>query len=53
MINNSEFYLEIIRIEIEKLEEEKFTGNIEFQMNFKEGSIANCNITFRKSIKKQ
>ena len=47
----NEFYLDVIRREVSKLEEGKFTGNIEFQLNFKEGIIANTNVTLKKSVK--
>ncbi len=45
------WYVEFIKRELGKLEESKFTGNVEFQVNFKEGGIANCNVVLRKSIK--
>jgi hypothetical protein len=51
MNGNIEFYLEAIRVELEKLFEGKFTGNMEFKVNFKEGSIANMNIGLNRSIK--
>lgn len=49
---NTNWYIESLMHELEKLEVNKFTGNIEFQFNFKEGSCANCNINLKKSIKK-
>lgn len=50
---NTEFYLMTISREIEKLEYGKFTGNVEFQLNFKDGVIANENVTLRKSVKRE
>ena len=52
MSENNVFYVEAVRKEIEKLEAGKFTGNVEFQFNFKEGNCANQNITLRKSLKR-
>jgi len=51
MSNDLEFYLEAIRIELEKLKDGKFTGNTEFKVNFKEGFICNVNIGLNRSIK--
>lgn len=45
------WYLEFIRRELEKLEQGKFTGNVGFKVNFKEGGIANMNIELNKSVK--
>lgn len=44
-------YEEAIKRELEELIEARFTGNIEFRVNFKEGSIANVNFGLNKSIK--
>jgi len=52
MSDNLKFYLDTIQRELERLEQGKFTGNVEFQCNFKDGVIANQNITLRKSVKK-
>ena len=49
---NTKWYIDAVEHEVEKLENNKFTGNIEFKLNFKEGSCANCNISLNKSIKK-
>ena len=49
---NNEFYLEAVKREIEKLEQGRFTGNIEFRPNFKDGFVANMNIGLNKSLKK-
>lgn len=46
-----QWYLEIITHEIEKAMNGKLTGNINFQINFKEGGICNMNINLGKSIK--
>jgi len=52
MKNNIDWYINVaIRHEIESLDD-KFTGNIEFRLNFKNGSIANMNCTKNKSIVK-
>lgn len=45
-----EEYIQTIRHEIEQLSP-NFTGNIEFRLNFKEGNIANLNISKAKSVK--
>ncbi len=53
MSENLEWYLnEVIKAELTKLKEGRFTGNIEFRVNYKEGSIANCNVGLNKSIRK-
>ena len=52
MNSNNEYYLDAVRRELEKLEQGKFTGNIEFRPNFKEGSVANMNVSLNKSVKK-
>ncbi|MCK9370590.1 hypothetical protein M0R04_11830 [Candidatus Dojkabacteria bacterium] len=52
MNESTKFYLETIQRELERLEQGKFTGNVEFQCNFKDGSIANLNVTLRRSIKR-
>ena len=51
-MDNSTWYVEAIHREIDLLNEGRFTGNIVFQVNFKEGSIANCNISLNKSLRK-
>ncbi len=48
---NTQFYLEFMAKEIEKLREGRFTGNIDFKVNWKEGSIANMNIGLNKSVR--
>ena len=40
-----------MRRELEKLEQGKFTGNIEFKVNFKEGGVANLNCILNRSIR--
>jgi hypothetical protein len=50
-MSNIEFYLEAIRNELDKLKEGKFTGNTQFQVNFKEGMICNMNCGLNRSIK--
>ncbi|GAG01521.1 unnamed protein product, partial [marine sediment metagenome] len=46
------WYLDFIKREIEKLKEGRFTGNINFQVNWKEGSVANLNIGLNKSVRR-
>ena len=47
-----QWYLDFIKEELELHQQVKFTGNVEFQVNFKEGSIANLNCGQKKSIRK-
>lgn len=42
----------VIKHELEQLVESKFTGNIEFKVNMKDGGIANCNCSLNRSVKK-
>jgi len=51
MIDNLTWYLDAIKHELEKLNP-SFTGNISFQLNYKEGIIGNMNIEMGKSVKK-
>ena len=46
-----EWYLWFVREELQKLKENRFTGNIEYRFNIKAGSIANMNNHLHKSIK--
>ena len=48
--DNIQKYIGMIEHEIGKLAD-RFTGNIVFQFNFKEGSVANSNIEKKTSIK--
>ena len=43
-------YLDFIKHEIGKIDE-RFTGSIDFQMNFRDGGISNMNCTLKKSVK--
>ncbi len=53
MNENLEWYLDrVVKAELIKLSEGRFTGNIEFRVNWKEGQIANCNVSLNKSIRK-
>ncbi len=45
------WYLDFIQHELEKLEGGRFTGNIEFKVNLKEGGIANLNCVLNRSVK--
>ncbi len=49
--SKTEEYVDAIKHELETLEETRFTGNRTFQLNFKEGSVANLNVGSHKSIK--
>lgn len=51
-MKNIEWYLEAIKHELEELEKGKFTGNMEFKVNFKDGEIANMNIGLNRSLKR-
>lgn len=46
-----EAYLIAFRRDLEVLRNSKYTGNIEFKINLKEGGIANVNCARNKSIK--
>lgn len=46
-----QLYYDAIHREIEELLASKFIGNVEIQINFKEGSIGNVNFGLHKSIK--
>jgi len=46
-----EAYLIAFRRDLETLRNNRFTGNIEFKINLKEGGIANVNCGRNKSIK--
>ena len=52
MNDNVKWYIEAITHELERLLDTRFTGNIEFRVNFKDVSIANQNITLSKSVKR-
>jgi hypothetical protein len=47
----TEKYLEKIADEIKLCEKERFTGNINFQINLKEGKIGNMNEGVNQSFK--
>jgi len=44
-------YLDYIKKELDYCSGSKFTGNMEFKVNFKEGGIANMNISVNQSVK--
>ena len=44
-------YMESIEYELRRLMSNRFNGNIEFKLNFKDGNIANMNVGMHKSIK--
>lgn len=46
-----QWYLEIIKGELEKLKAGNFTGNIQFKVNMKQGGICNIDIGLNKSVK--
>ena len=45
------YYLSFIEDELKELKDNRFTGNIEYRINLKNGSIANMNNGLHKSIK--
>ena len=47
-----EWYLDMIRRELIKLRDGKFTGGNNFEVNHKNGGIANMNVGLRKSVRK-
>ena len=47
---NIQKYLESMKHEIGRLDP-RFTGNIEFKLNFKEGMIGNLNVSKTMSVK--
>ena len=47
-----QWYLDVIKSELERLKEGKFTGNTSFQLNWKEGNIANMNGGLNRSWRK-
>lgn len=51
MDDTIKYYLEIIQSELEKLKDGRLTGNVEFQLNLKDGFTANMNIRLAKSVK--
>jgi len=53
MLNLKDQYIKKIQEEIEYCQNVAFTGNIVFQINFKEGGIGNLNETVSQSIKFQ
>ena len=48
--DNTQFYFDAIKHEVKQLAP-RFTGNLEFKMNLKEGVVANMNIIKLKSIR--
>jgi hypothetical protein len=50
MNKSVETAIEIIAYELERLDK-TFTGNINFQLNYREGSVGNINSQLNKSIK--
>lgn len=50
MVEQLEFYVKSIQHELERLDS-RFTGNISFQLNFKEGSVGNMNVDLGKSVR--
>ena len=47
----SNFYLDYIKKEIERLERDKYTGKIDYQFNFFKGGIASINKNTGEVIK--
>ncbi len=52
MTSDIDWYLDFVKQELVKLKEAKFTGNVEFRPNFKDGNICNLNCSLHRSIKK-
>lgn len=50
-MSHLDWYMSFIRYELEQHCTDRFTGNVDFKVNFKEGGIASCNIGQLKSIK--
>ena len=46
-----EWYINHIRDELSQLRDGRFTGNIEYRINIKNGGIANMNNGLHKSLK--
>lgn len=46
-----EYYMDVILLEVTRLKEGLFTGNVEFKVNFKDGKIGNMNVCLNKSVK--
>jgi len=46
-----EEYIEWVKRDLKTLEGNRYTGNIEFKFNFKDGGIANMNCSKHMSVK--
>ena len=46
-----DWYISMIRDDLERLRDGRFTGNVEFRVNIKNGGIANMNNGLHKSLK--
>ena len=46
-----EWYGDFLKNELTKLEQNKFTGNVTFRVDFKEGGIAGINCGMSKSVR--
>ena len=51
MNENTKWYLDFIKREIEKLRTGNFTGNVDFKVNWKDGAIGNLNCVLAKSVR--
>jgi len=51
-MKDNDWYVEAIRHELEKLEEGKFVGSIDFEIHMKHGHIGSMRVNLNKSIKK-
>lgn len=47
---NTKWYLDFIERELDKLNEGKFIGNVNFKINLKDGDIKNMNVTLNKFV---
>jgi len=45
-----DWYIEALKHEFEQCTENRYTGNIEFKVNWKEGAIGNLNLGLHKSL---
>jgi hypothetical protein len=50
-MKNLQWYLDVIKHEIEMIENKEFIGSIDFKINIRQGTIGNMNINLTKSIK--
>lgn len=49
---NTSYYVDFLKEELVKLRDGKFSGNVEFRFNFRDGGVAVMNVSLNKSVKK-